>query len=383
MADRFWVGGTGTWNSTSTANWSASSGGAPGASAPTSADDVFFDANSGTGTCTTDATAICHHMTMNSATLGLTLGANFTAAGSPVWTLTQGVVNINDYVLTVGAVVFTGATARTLAFGANTGKIVVTLGNVIVINATNVTNLTITGTKRFECTYSGATGTRTIRGPQSAPEARLFDVFITAGTDTVALAITATPRLYRTLNFDGFSGTLANWPVTIYGDYKLNSSMTLTAGTYATTFAATSGTKQITTSGLTLDFPLTFNGIGGTFAFQDALTQGSANAFTVINGTVQLKNGVTSTVGAFVTSGTNQKFLQSTLAGSQATLSQASGTVSASYLTIKDINATGGATWNAFVTNGNVDAGNNTGWDFFVQLGKYIYTRRKNKRILL
>jgi len=91
---------------------------------------------------------------------------------------------------------------------------------------------------------------------------------------------------------------------------------------------------------------------------------------------------VTSTVGAFTTSGTNQKFLQSTLAGSQATLSQASGAVDASYLTIRDINATGGATWNAFTTNNNVNAGNNLGWDFSSQLGKYIYTRRKNKRIL-
>jgi len=50
MANRYWVGGTGTWNGTNTANWSASSGGATGASVPTSADNVFFDANSNTGT---------------------------------------------------------------------------------------------------------------------------------------------------------------------------------------------------------------------------------------------------------------------------------------------------------------------------------------------
>ncbi len=46
MATRYWVGGSGTWSSTNTANWSASSGGAGGASVPTSADDVVFDANS-------------------------------------------------------------------------------------------------------------------------------------------------------------------------------------------------------------------------------------------------------------------------------------------------------------------------------------------------
>jgi hypothetical protein len=88
-------------------------------------------------------------------------------------------------------------------------------------------------------------------------------------------------------------------------------------------------------------------------------------------------------VGSFATSGANQKFLQSTLAGSQATLSDASGTNNLSNTTIQDINATGGATWNAYLTNNNVDGGNNTGWDFNpLQIGRYIYTRRKNKRIL-
>lgn len=49
MASRYWVGGSGTWVGLNTANWSATSGGAGGASVPTIADDVFFDANSGGG----------------------------------------------------------------------------------------------------------------------------------------------------------------------------------------------------------------------------------------------------------------------------------------------------------------------------------------------
>ena len=32
--------------------------------------------------------------------------------------------------------------------------------------------------------------------------------------------------------------------------------------------------------------------------------------------------------------------------------------------TIQDIAAAGGATWNAFASNNNVDAGNNSGWNF-------------------
>jgi hypothetical protein len=49
MANRYFVpGGLNRWNDSDTTNWSATSGGAGGASVPTSSDDVFIDANSGT-----------------------------------------------------------------------------------------------------------------------------------------------------------------------------------------------------------------------------------------------------------------------------------------------------------------------------------------------
>ena len=131
---------------------------------------------------------------------------------------------------------------------------------------------------------------------------------------------------------------------------------------------ATSGTKTITSAGQTMDFPFAINGLGGTFSCSDALTLGSARELRLTNGTLQLKAGVTSTIGSLTTSGTNQRFLQSTLSGTQATLSDASGTNSVSYLTIKDSNATGGATFNAFESNFNVNNGNNSGWIF--QTGK-------------
>ena len=95
---------------------------------------------------------------------------------------------------------------------------------------------------------------------------------------------------------------------------------------------------------------------------------------------MQLKDSATSTTGVFATSGSSQKFLQSTTPGTQATLTQASGTVNASYLTIKDINATGGATWNALWSNNNVDLGNNSGWVFgdppIINAVEYTYALR-------
>lgn len=50
MANRYWVGGSGIWNATNTANWSTTSGGSGGASVPTQTDMVFFNSSSGGGT---------------------------------------------------------------------------------------------------------------------------------------------------------------------------------------------------------------------------------------------------------------------------------------------------------------------------------------------
>ena len=55
--------------------------------------------------------------------------------------------------------------------------------------------------------------------------------------------------------------------------------------------------------------------------------------------------------------------INSSVPGTQFTLSKSSGTVTVSYLEIQDSNATGGAYWDAL--NGtNTDLGDNTGWNF-------------------
>ena len=73
MADRYWVGGTGTWNTTSTTNWSASSGGASGASVPTVADSVFFD-QAGTYTVTMTGALACLDITVSAGTVTFATG---------------------------------------------------------------------------------------------------------------------------------------------------------------------------------------------------------------------------------------------------------------------------------------------------------------------
>ena len=427
MANRYWVGGSGTWNTTNTANWSATSGGASGASVPTTSDIVTFDANSGGGTCTVAATGAGSTMTCT--------GYTGTFSGTQSINLS----GVSGAVFTAGGSIEAGS------------------------------NITIVFTN------NAASATRTFNGGAGTTEANSFSLSLQAGQAGCNVVVTiGTPVRDFTVQA-GYAGAIANNARTIYGSFTVASaSVTFTAGANAVTFAATSGTKTITSANKTFDFPLIFNGVGGTWQLADALVMGTTRAFTLTNGTFNTAN-FAMTVGSFalgsgtktltlgsstvtcagawnantnvanltvtastgiismtsasavsfsggaktwptlqiagagpitiaqnntfaditntvqpctvrLTAGSVQTFtsfsltgtagnlvtLDTSSPGSTATVSQASGTVSVSYMSIKDIIATGGATWNAFTSSGNVDSGGNTGWNFEATPTSYI-----------
>jgi hypothetical protein len=93
MANRYWVPAagvaTGTWDASTTTNWSATSGGAGGASAPTLSDDVFFDANSDTGagfTVTMGTGCVCQSIDTSG------LDQVMTQAGNAAWSIYGGLI---------------------------------------------------------------------------------------------------------------------------------------------------------------------------------------------------------------------------------------------------------------------------------------------------
>ena len=96
MADRYWRGGSGSWNTTT--NWSTTSGGGGGASVPTAADNVFFDTNSGSGTAhyivTVTDNSTCANLTFSPETaVGVTqfvVSNGFVIAGTFSTTSTAG-----------------------------------------------------------------------------------------------------------------------------------------------------------------------------------------------------------------------------------------------------------------------------------------------------
>ena len=313
-------------------------------------------AGRGTQTITSASRTFTAPVTVESAGT-VTLADSLTIDAARTFTLTAGTLDLVSRTLSTGLFNTSNSNVRAIAFG--TGQIELTGNAATIWNGSTSTNLTVTGSKTIRSTYSGSTGTRILNTSAALSEANAYNVNITAGTDIVSLQ-----GRYYNLNTTGFTGTIAGASRTIFGSLTIGAGAIYAPTTTVTTFAGTSGSHTITTNGVLFDGAITFNGPGGSWAFTDALTQESTRNFIITDGTVKLKNGVTSTVGNFVTSGTNQKFLQSTTPGSQATLSEVSGTVNAQYLTIRDINATGGATWNAFVDQGNIDAGNNDGWDF-------------------
>ena len=79
MANRYWVGGSGTWDTSDTTHWSTSTGGAGGASVPTSADPAIFDSasNATAYTVTVGVTVVCLDITTAAPTSG-----NMTVSGT-------------------------------------------------------------------------------------------------------------------------------------------------------------------------------------------------------------------------------------------------------------------------------------------------------------
>lgn len=98
-ADRYWVGGTGNWDASTTTHWAASSGGSGGETVPMNIDNVYFDLH---GNEATDAT---YTVTKNAAGVCLNLDVSFTGTTKVVL---AGSSSLGIY----GSLNFSGGTAQ-------------------------------------------------------------------------------------------------------------------------------------------------------------------------------------------------------------------------------------------------------------------------------
>ena len=363
MAQRYWVGGNGTWNSTNTSNWSTSSGGSGGASVPGVGDIAVFD-TAGTHAITVASTAPACDQVSITVNYAFTLSGNVDL-GSASWLQSWGSLDLAGYNFTLATYFSGGFFSNTVSLAFNGGRVILSAED---SNWTTDFNWTYTGTFAVDLTSTSGTFQRVISNKATSwNESTALsighsgtDINVTAGaSDTLSLG-----GICKNILLASHTGTLdkSNQKLTVYGNIELNSASGISGtGSTALSFEATTGTQTVTTNGAPIYCPIAVATPGATVRFVGATTV--YDTFTFSNGTVELTSSQTMTVASFTTTGTTLKYLQATTSGSRATLSDSSGTNTVTYLSIKDNAATGGATWNATSAT-NVNAGNATGWNF-------------------
>lgn len=185
-ANRFAVcTATCTWDASSTAMWSTTTGGGTGASVPGTGDSVVLDA----ATCVGGVT--CTITVNTSFTIQtLTMGACTAATTGCILDFS---VNNNSPTFNTNGVNISGSGTRTLKMGSGTFTITGTSG---LWNATTVTNLTLTqGTSTIAFSGNTATPRQFIGGGKT-----YATVSIGANTSAGAFQFTDSGNTYTTLN---------------------------------------------------------------------------------------------------------------------------------------------------------------------------------------
>jgi hypothetical protein len=343
MSNRYWVGGTGTWDGSSTTHWSATSGGSSGASVPTSVDDVFFDSNSGLsgGTVTLNLSGLsCNNFLSNT-------GASYTFG------------SVDDNLSVYGSLTLeAGMTANTAVFlmsATSTGKTITTAG--VTIKAINLNG--VGGAWTLQDNLIQTSGFYQDNGTFNAnnKDVTASDFYFYADTG-----------YNPTVNMGSgtWTATTASDSNFWYIDENNGEVVTINSDT-STIYYATDGADISTfTGGGKTYYNLTLAGVGGAVSNFGIYGSNTFNTFSVLTypHKVFFNDNSTQTLSDFNVSGTSGNLITLDSVGGvdTFTLSKSSGTVDCDYLDISNSTATGGATWNA--GDNSIDNGGNNGWIF-------------------
>jgi hypothetical protein len=319
LSDRYWVGGTGSWNSTT--KWSTTSGGASGASVPTASDNAIFDANSGTAhyTVTVTDNATCADLTFTPhASDGVTqfsVGVNFVIAGTFSTSGTQGNrrawFRSSTYGLMRDMQIATIGTVTDVDFrdirvtgtgGTLTGTRIGDLRGIRGITASTPKNCFRIGTgnwsdDQWSDTSGGSPNTDFF---PLAQDTAVFDESTTGGTHTMNAAINYTGSVDMSARTSALTLSLGA-AQTIYGNWTFGSGITI-SGAQTLTFSGRN-TQVITSAGKTFSGGVIVDSYGGTVELADALNIGGST-LTVTNGTFDTK-GYNVTAGILSSSNSN------------------------------------------------------------------------------
>lgn len=346
-ANRYWVGNGGNYDDT--AHWSATSGGSSGASAPLPQDDVYFDSNSfsaGSQTVTAGGTI---------SRLGRSI--DFTGVtNSPTWAFSGTSRRAIYGSLTLVSAMTVSQSGGGPDYAGRAGPYTITTAGKDMVGIGSSQVDAVTGVYQLGDNYTSSAGSSPLTLVSGTLDGNGYNVTLSAGSFNASNSNT------RTLTLG--SGT---WSVGLASGTAWNigtsTGLTLNAGT--STIAITdAGSSNKTFAG----GGKTYNNVTITGGGSGVVIVSGSNTFNVftINApkSVRFTISTTQTVTSFVAVGTagNVITIDSTTAGSAATLSKASGTVASDYLSLKDSTVTGGASWYAGSHSTNVSG--NTGWSF-------------------
>lgn len=304
MADRYWVGGAGNWSSTT--KWSTTSGGASGASVPTSADNAIFNASSGVAgahfVATVDVASTCANLTFTpvaaigqttlSLTAPLTIAGTFSTSGTAgnrrlLFSSTTLGLAINCSVAAVGSV--SDVTCRDVYFiGAGAGWSGTRIGDAggargVTVDAPKTVYWNLSGSQNWSAngwaaTSGGAPSTDYFPLPQ---DTAVFDNAGAATTVTIAADLTSLSAIDMSARSGAMTFVLSN-ACTVFGNVTLSSAITFTA-TAATTFGQRSGTQTLISAGKSFD-DVIVNSFGGTLLLGGALATTNIATITLTSG---------------------------------------------------------------------------------------------------
>lgn len=347
MADRYWVGGTGTWNGTNTTNWSTTSGGSGGASVPTALDAVYFDNNSGTSsnfvTVGAGYSAVCLSLDQTSAAPRIVGNGNYLIVGNSSGGGT------NSGRVFSQSTFFTGFLSIEL-YGNTSGP-----SSTISLTSSPSTFLFLKqGVFTLASNISGGLIRVNLQGGSS------FDVSSrTLDTDVIYVEPSCT------LTVTNATIQTNSWSINAGATVNTDLMFSLTVPNF---FSSSGSLSDYRTGGI-LDYPMVTLGAGNGNAGGTTVHIPSGadfGALTIKGRGVTFSGGQAFRTGSFglSTLSTNPYAVLRASGGAQVTLEALAPLYSVALdgLLISNCNATGVASWTANVTS--FDGGNNTGIQF-------------------
>jgi len=340
MATYYWVGGAGTWNNSTTTNWSLSSGGAGGAGVPTSADNVIFNTNSGTGNVSVvNNVAVCNNLTVT-ANQSLKIGSTFSNL------TVYGSLSISS-----DTNIFIFNSTRFIFAATTTGKTIAIGTSDIILNS---------------YTFNGVGGGWTLLSDITSASNSCTFTNGTLNTNGYQLEFgTVTYSATGTFNLTLGTSTITGLSYSNSWDFATTTGLTFSGASSTIRMRNLFGTTGFFGGGLTYGNLIFYGGSSGAI-----LNITGANTFTgtisstlSVPHTITLPSAVTTTVANWTVTGSsgNVVTLNSSTAGTQATLNKSGAGVvlSVDYLSISDINGTPSSIW--YVGKNSVNVSNNTG----------------------